>query len=94
MTDKKNTQQDSNTLAGVDISTTENGTILVVLATGAQVPLTGLDLETPAEDILNHLKRVAAGHKSLDNSRIDQDESDDEKGVRVITLKTNVQRKG
>lgn len=90
MTSKNN----QNTLAGIDISQTESGTILVSLPTGTQVPLSGLDLATPAVDILGHLQRVAAGDKSLINAQVDKDETDEEKGVRVITLKTTVQRKG
>jgi len=93
MTDNTETKKNENELAGVDIRKIENGTILVALANHSQIPLQGLALDTPARDILGHLQKVSE-NKALKNAVVDQDETDPEKNIRVITLKTNVAAKG
>ena len=86
-------EKNKNLLAGIDISKTEANTTLVILPNNNQIPLKDLDFSTPAKDILNHLQAVSADN-SLKLSKIDKDEVDEEKQIRVITLKTNAQRKG
>jgi len=88
--DKK---EDLYTVLGVNVRKLEPNTTVVVLPNGSNIPLENVDMEEDAKTILHHLQAVSSD-ASLNVAQVDKDETHAEKKVRVITLKTNAQRKG